>query len=116
MQDVPTYLPEGTILPCNLPREDTRDVFVSSKYKSLDELPEGAVVGSAALRRQCQLLAKYPHLKVQDTSRIHEFATQLLIPCSLFLLSRPRRGRAHLIDLSTSHYADCSVIDFLVTP
>lgn len=64
MKDVPTYLPEGTILPCNLPREDTRDVFVSKKYKSLAELPEGAVVGSAALRRQCQLLAKYPHLKV----------------------------------------------------
>uniref|UniRef100_A0A061QUX9 Porphobilinogen deaminase, chloroplastic n=1 Tax=Tetraselmis sp. GSL018 TaxID=582737 RepID=A0A061QUX9_9CHLO len=64
MKDVPTYLPEGTVLPCNLPREDTRDVFVSRKYKSLSELPEGAVVGSAALRRQCQILSKYPHLKV----------------------------------------------------
>jgi hypothetical protein len=31
MQDVPTYLPEGTILPCNLPREDVRDVFISPK-------------------------------------------------------------------------------------
>eukprot|EP00873_Tetraselmis_striata_P006535 jgi/Tetstr1/426799/TSEL_017014.t1 len=64
MKDVPTYLPEGTVLPCNLPREDTRDAFISAKYKSLAELPEGAIVGSAALRRQCQLLAKYPHLKI----------------------------------------------------
>jgi len=63
MKDVPTYLPEGTVLPCNLPREDVRDAFVSTKYKSLDELPEGAVIGTAALRRQSQLLAKYPTLK-----------------------------------------------------
>eukprot|EP00954_Amorphochlora_amoebiformis_P029335 1393015-Amorphochlora_amoeboformis.AAC.1 len=42
MKDVPTYLPEGTILPCNLPREDTRDVFISNKAKSLAELPEGS--------------------------------------------------------------------------
>lgn len=64
MKDVPTYLPEGTILPCNLPREDVRDVFISPTAKSLADLPEGAVVGSASLRRQAQLLAKYPHLKV----------------------------------------------------
>ena len=31
MKDVPTYLPEGTILPCNLPREDVRDAFISLK-------------------------------------------------------------------------------------
>lgn len=64
MKDVPTYLPPGTVLPCNLPREDTRDVFISARYSSLAELPEGAVVGSASLRRQAQLLNKYPHLKV----------------------------------------------------
>jgi len=64
MKDVPTYLPAGTVLPCNLPREDVRDVFISTKAKSLAELPPGAVVGSASLRRQAQILAKYPHLKV----------------------------------------------------
>eukprot|EP00878_Enallax_costatus_P000735 GHUV01000848.1.p1 GENE.GHUV01000848.1~~GHUV01000848.1.p1 ORF type:complete len:355 (+),score=102.49 GHUV01000848.1:88-1152(+) len=64
MKDVPTYLPEGTVLPCNLPREDVRDVFISPVAKDLSELPEGAVVGSASLRRQAQILAKYPHLKV----------------------------------------------------
>ncbi len=64
-QDVPTYLPEGTILPCNLPREDVRDVFISPTAKDLSELPAGAIVGSASLRRQAQILAKYPHLKVR---------------------------------------------------
>lgn len=65
LQDVPTYLPEGTILPCNLPREDVRDVFISPVAKDLSELPAGAIVGSASLRRQAQILAKYPHLKVR---------------------------------------------------
>ncbi|KAI8469226.1 MAG: porphobilinogen deaminase [Monoraphidium minutum] len=64
MKDVPTYLPEGTVLPCNLPREDVRDVFISPVAKDLSELPHGAVVGSASLRRQAQILSKYPHLKV----------------------------------------------------
>ncbi|GAX77900.1 hypothetical protein CEUSTIGMA_g5342.t1 [Chlamydomonas eustigma] len=66
MKDVPTYLPAGTILPCNLPREDVRDVFISPVAKSLAELPAGAVVGSASLRRQAQILNKYPHLKVEN--------------------------------------------------
>ncbi|KAJ9514247.1 hypothetical protein QJQ45_012243 [Haematococcus lacustris] len=64
MKDVPTYLPEGTILPCNLPREDVRDVFISPVAKDLEGLPAGAVVGSASLRRQAQILNKYPHLKL----------------------------------------------------
>uniref|UniRef100_A0A7S0X0Y3 Porphobilinogen deaminase, chloroplastic n=1 Tax=Chlamydomonas leiostraca TaxID=1034604 RepID=A0A7S0X0Y3_9CHLO len=66
MKDVPTYLPEGTILPCNLPREDVRDVFISPVAKDLSELPAGAVVGSASLRRQAQILNRYPHLKVEN--------------------------------------------------
>lgn len=66
MKDVPTYLPAGTILPCNLPREDVRDVFISPVAKDLSELPAGAVVGSASLRRQAQILNKYPHLKVEN--------------------------------------------------
>eukprot|EP00613_Pedinella_sp_CCMP2098_P005018 CAMPEP_0171606876 /NCGR_PEP_ID=MMETSP0990-20121206/8019_1 /TAXON_ID=483369 /ORGANISM="non described non described, Strain CCMP2098" /LENGTH=346 /DNA_ID=CAMNT_0012169787 /DNA_START=119 /DNA_END=1159 /DNA_ORIENTATION=+ len=66
MKDVPTWLVPGTILPCNLPREDTRDVFISqdNKYKSIKDLPDGSVIGSASLRRQCQILAINPTLKV----------------------------------------------------
>ena len=52
MKDVPTWLVEGTVLPCNLPREDTRDVFISGNpaYKSISDLPNGSVIGSASLR------------------------------------------------------------------
>lgn len=64
MQDVPTYLPEGMIIPCNLPREDVRDVFISVKYKSMEEIPSGGLIGSASLRRQAQILNKYRTLKV----------------------------------------------------
>lgn len=64
MKDVPTWLPDGIILPCMLPREDTRDVFISNKAKSIEELPDGSVIGSASLRRQSQILAKNPKLKV----------------------------------------------------
>lgn len=64
MKDVPTWLPEGIILPCMLPREDTRDVFISNKAKSIEELPDGSVIGSASLRRQSQILAKNPTLSV----------------------------------------------------
>lgn len=64
MKDVPTWLPEGIELPCMLPREDTRDVFISNKANSIEELPDGSVIGSASLRRQSQILAKNPTLKV----------------------------------------------------
>ncbi len=64
MKDVPTWLPEGICLPCMLPREDTRDVFISNKAKSIEDLPPGSVIGSASLRRQSQILAKNPDLKV----------------------------------------------------
>ena len=42
MKDVPTYLPEGMVLPCMLPRGDVRDAFLGLKYDSLSDLPEGA--------------------------------------------------------------------------
>ncbi|KAG9439511.1 hypothetical protein H6P81_019676 [Aristolochia fimbriata] len=64
MKDVPTYFPDGMILPCNLPREDVRDAFICLSASSLAELPPGSVVGSASLRRQSQILYRYPSLKV----------------------------------------------------
>jgi len=64
MKDVPTWLVPGTILPCNLPREDTRDAFISGgDAKSPAELPDGAVIGTASLRRQAQLYAINPTFK-----------------------------------------------------
>ncbi|XP_043700859.1 porphobilinogen deaminase, chloroplastic [Telopea speciosissima] len=69
MKDVPTYLPVGTILPCNLPREDVRDVFISSSAVSLARLPAGSIVGTASLRRKSQILYRYPSLKVEENFR-----------------------------------------------
>ena len=64
LQDVPTWLPKGTILPCNLEREDVRDAFICPSFSSLAELPAGSKIGSASLRRQVQILHKYPQLEV----------------------------------------------------
>jgi hydroxymethylbilane synthase len=65
MKDVPTWLPDGTVLPCNLPREDTNDAFITkdNKYASIAELPDGSVIGTASLRRQSQIMAQNPTLK-----------------------------------------------------
>ncbi|MES9936716.1 MAG: hydroxymethylbilane synthase [Sedimenticola sp.] len=64
MKDVPVELPEGLHLAVILEREDPRDAFVSNTYANLDELPEGAVVGTSSLRRQCQLTERRPDLKI----------------------------------------------------
>mmetsp|Transcript_18591 Transcript_18591/g.27270 ORF Transcript_18591/g.27270 Transcript_18591/m.27270 type:complete len:357 (+) Transcript_18591:83-1153(+) len=65
MKDVPTWLPDGTVLPCTLPREDTNDAFIykDGTVKSIAELPDNSVIGTASLRRQAQLMAKNPTLK-----------------------------------------------------
>ena len=64
MKDMPTLLPDGMVLACILPRADARDAFISPKAASLAELPAGAVIGTASLRRQAQILNKFPQLKV----------------------------------------------------
>jgi len=51
-KDMPTILPAGLVLSAFLPREDARDAFISRKAKTLRELPQGAVIGTASLRRQ----------------------------------------------------------------
>lgn len=66
MKDVPVELPEGLHLATIMEREDPRDAFVSNQYASLDELPEGAVVGTSSLRRQCQLSDRRPDLKIKS--------------------------------------------------
>jgi len=65
MKDVPVELPQGLHLPVIMQREDPRDAFVSNHYARLDDLPEGAVVGTSSLRRQCQLADRRPDLVVK---------------------------------------------------
>ena len=66
MKDVPAELPDGLCLGAILDREDPRDAFVSRQYSSVDDLPEGARVGTSSLRRQCQLRARRPDLQILD--------------------------------------------------
>ncbi len=65
MKDVPMEFPEGLGLFCICEREDPRDAFVSNTFDSLDALPAGSIVGTSSLRRQAQLLARRPDLKIQ---------------------------------------------------
>ncbi|MDF1879270.1 hydroxymethylbilane synthase [Sulfurimonas sp. SAG-AH-194-C20] len=66
LKDVPTYIPEGLELVAVTQRQDQSDVFLSHNYKSLEDLPQGAVVGTTSLRRRMQLLQQRPDLKVKD--------------------------------------------------
>ncbi|MFW5447017.1 MAG: hydroxymethylbilane synthase [Methylophagaceae bacterium] len=64
MKDVPVEFPEGLHLPVVCEREDPRDAFVSNTYNSLEDLPQGAKVGTSSLRRECQLRTDRPDLDV----------------------------------------------------
>jgi len=66
MKDVPAQLPDGLELSAILHREDPRDAFVSNTYNNIDELPQGAIVGTSSLRRQCQLLDLRPDLQIRS--------------------------------------------------
>jgi len=64
MKDMPTWLPDGLVIECLLPREDPRDVLIATQGNSIATLPRGAVVGSASLRRAAQVKALRPDLAV----------------------------------------------------
>ncbi|QIO07553.1 hydroxymethylbilane synthase [Acinetobacter shaoyimingii] len=66
MKDVPMHLPEGLELAVICEREDPFDAFVSNHYKTFDDLPQGAKLGTSSLRRKCQILKKRPDLDVID--------------------------------------------------
>ncbi len=66
VKDMPMDLPEGFVLACVMEREDPRDALVSPRYASLDELPQGAVVGTSSLRRVVLLRALRPDLRIES--------------------------------------------------
>lgn len=63
-KDMPTSLPEGLELNVFLSREDPRDVFISDRFTQFSDLPPGAVLGTASLRRRAFALKQRPDLKV----------------------------------------------------
>jgi hydroxymethylbilane synthase len=66
MKDVPMNMPEGFALVATCDRENPLDAFVSNDYDSLAALPNGSVVGTSSLRRQSQIQARFPHLKIES--------------------------------------------------
>ncbi|MEL7291991.1 MAG: hydroxymethylbilane synthase [Pseudomonadota bacterium] len=66
MKDVPVDFPPGLGLVTICEREDPRDAFVSNTYNSIDDLPQGAIVGTCSLRRQCQLKEARPDLVIKE--------------------------------------------------
>lgn len=65
LKDVPMELPPGLELACVMEREDPRDAWVSPRYASLQDLPQGAVVGTSSLRRMALVRALRPDLKIE---------------------------------------------------
>lgn len=106
MKDVPMEFPEGLGLVTICEREDYRDAFVSNTYASFEALPQGAVVGSSSLRRQCQLRAQRPDLEFRDLrgnvgTRLRkldagEYDAIVLASAGLIRLGMPERIRQHL--------------------
>ena len=65
MKDLPMDMPAGFCIAAITEREDPRDALVSNAFASLNELPNGAIVGTSSLRRQSQIKAKFPHLRIE---------------------------------------------------
>ena len=65
MKDVPADMPDGLCLAAVLERHDPRDALVGP-FRTIDELPQGALVGTSSLRRQAQLMAARPDLRIES--------------------------------------------------
>jgi hydroxymethylbilane synthase len=65
LKDVPMEMPSGFALAAIAAREDPRDAFVSNRFASLADLPEGSIVGTSSLRREAQLRERHPGLEVR---------------------------------------------------
>lgn len=66
LKDVPVEFPDGLVLACVTKRDDRSDCLLSQKYKSLEDLPKGAVVGTTSLRRRMQVLKLRNDLKIKN--------------------------------------------------
>ncbi len=66
LKDMPTEVPEGLVIGAITQRLDAGDAFVSAHYRSMEDLPQGAKVGTSSLRRRAQLLAVRPDLTILD--------------------------------------------------
>ncbi len=65
MKDLSCILPQGVDIGAIIPRNDPRDAFIGRTAQTLEDLPAGAIVGTSSLRRQAQILAQRPDLRVE---------------------------------------------------
>lgn len=106
LKDVPVHFPAGFGLHAICERENPLDAFVSNDYASIDELPQGAIVGTSSLRRQCQIRAARPDLQINDlrgnvNTRLAKldagnYDAIILAAAGLIRLKMPQRIRAYL--------------------
>ncbi len=106
MKDVPMELPPGFSLPVMCEREDPRDAFVSNQYTFLEELPLLSSIGTSSLRRQSQLYAASPGIKLENlrgnvNTRLarldrNEFSAIVLAAAGLKRLNLENRIRSYL--------------------
>lgn len=106
MKDVPVDFPEGLQLHTICEREDPRDAFVSNHYSNIEALPQGAVVGTSSLRRECQLRARRPDLQLKFlrgnvNSRLQklddgQYDAIILAAAGLLRLNMPERIKAFI--------------------
>lgn len=66
LKDVPMVLPDGLTLGAYLARHTPTDAFVSNKYQHINDLPQGAIVGTSSLRRECQIRRHRPDLDIRS--------------------------------------------------
>lgn len=66
VKDMPSILPDGLTLAATLPRDDARDAWISPKYPDFLSLPQGAVIGTASLRRTAQALQHHPFAQIKS--------------------------------------------------
>ena len=102
LKDMETALPNGLEIGCVLPRDDPRDAFVSCEAAPLADLPRGARIGTASLRRRAQLLHERPDLQILPIrgnvgTRLSKLAAGEVDALVLALCGLERLGKATVV-------------------
>jgi len=99
-KDLPTALPDGIVAAGYLPREDVRDAFISAQAGAIVDLPRGAILGTASLRRQAQVKRLRPDIKIgllrgNVETRLRKAETGEIAATVLAYAGLKRLGLAH---------------------
>lgn len=108
MKDMPVDQPEGLLIDCYLPREDTRDAFLSPVSAKLTDLPAGSAVGTSSLRRRAQILYKRPDLRIVEfrgnvQTRLKKLEDGVAACTFLAMAGLNRLGLEHVANGPISH-------------